>query len=523
MSQVDSVNKLEKLCDGPVNAVDSVSIAEGSMEVDQLALDVVNAETEYTEAQYRKLRRKIDLRLLPVMWLCYGTQQADKTGLSAQAIFGLQEDTGLKGQEYAWLTTAFYLAYLVAEGPGNYVLQRAHMGWFLALVMSTWAIIVLCTGFTQNFAGLVSLRVLQGAAECTISPTFLLITGMYYTSTEHTFRSIIWGTSSAGMKIIASLIEYGIGMYSEAHPGHLQPWRGISFFLGGLTFLCTILVFFMLGSPREVRWLSEDEKRMAMARVVGNQTGSDRHKRGEWKWDQVRGAFKDPQTYFFFILSIVNALPVGGNNAFGNLVYKSFGFTSLETLLEGDVPQQAVSIIFFLVVGYTNMKYPSLRIYSMIVSLIPAFIGMMVLAFIPRTSGHLWLLWGMYLMTVTGNLPGLLIWTMLPSNIAGRTKKSVVGTMLFIGYCTGNSIAPQMFQSSAAPKYISGLTACAILYGLEILIMISWRCYYVWINKKRDRQVAAMGLTADERERQGHLNAEMDKTDTENIHFRYSF
>lgn len=35
---------------------------------------------EYTEEQYKKLKRKVDWILLPLMWWCYGIQQTDKTG-----------------------------------------------------------------------------------------------------------------------------------------------------------------------------------------------------------------------------------------------------------------------------------------------------------------------------------------------------------------------------------------------------------------------------------------------------------
>ena len=62
--------------------------------------------------------------------------------------------------------------------------------------------------------------------------------------------------------------------------------------LGALTITCGILVWFVLGTPREVRWLSEEEKRAAIARVVANQTGSDREKRSEFKWEQVWATFK---------------------------------------------------------------------------------------------------------------------------------------------------------------------------------------------------------------------------------------
>lgn len=72
-----------------------------------------------------------------------------------------------------------------------------------------------------------------------------------------------------------------------------QPqWKGISFFLGTLTIVLGVLVWFILGTPREVRWLSEDEKRAAISRVIANQTGSDREKREEFKWEQVWITFK---------------------------------------------------------------------------------------------------------------------------------------------------------------------------------------------------------------------------------------
>ena len=315
---------------------------------------------------------------------------------------------------YVGLTTIFYISYLVSEGPCNYVMQRVNVGKFLSANMLVWGVIVLCIAFAQNFTGLMVLRALQGAAECTISPTFLILTGSWYTSREHTMRSIIWGTANAGMQIITAFIEYGIGFQAQRHPGGLAPWRGISIFLGSLTIVCSILVYFILGTPREVRWLSEDEKRMAVARVVANNTGTDAQKREQWKWSQVLSAFKDPQTYFFFFVVIANSLPNGGVTTFGNLVYKSFGFTSMQTLSEGTVPQQAVSIVWFLIAGYTTLKRPNLRcrslgflnsshadnlVFFMMASLLPAFSGMLALALLPSKTSLLWTKWGLYLMS----------------------------------------------------------------------------------------------------------------------------
>ncbi|KAJ4203428.1 hypothetical protein FSOLCH5_007733 [Fusarium solani] len=490
---------------------------------DTVAEDIVNAAEhhEYTDDQFRKLLWKIDKVLLPVMWIASGIQFADKVIISTQATFGMPADTGLVGQQYSWLTTIFYIAFLVSQAPANFFLQRVSLGPTVAICMFIWGILVLCVAFAHNFTHLMVLRFLQGVAECTTYPALLIITASFYTKREHAMRSVIWGSSNAGMDILTSLINYGIGTEAQKHPGGLAPWRGISLFLGSLTIVFSFATYYVFGTPREARWLNTQEKRMVAARIVACQTGTDAQKRPEWKWDQVRTAFKDPQTYFLFFLVIVNSIPNGGTTSFGNLVYVSFGFSALDTIVKGKIPQQMLSITFFIIVGYVTLKKPNTRFYFMMAAVVPSFVGMLALALLPK-RGHLWTRWGMFLITIFGNVAGPLIWTLVPSNIAGRTKKSVTSTVLFIAYCVGNSVGAQVFRAKDAPLYIPAIVVCSTMYGLEFVIMICWRMYYVWQNRRRDKAVEEMGMTKEEAERQGRLNAESDMTDYENIHFRYS-
>jgi len=100
-------------------------------------VDVIK-ESDYTPEEYKTLLRKIDRFLLPLMWFCYGIQQTDKTAIGTQAIFGLVEDTNLVGQQYSWLTTIFYITYLIGEFPSNFLLQRWSIGKSLSLYMFCW-------------------------------------------------------------------------------------------------------------------------------------------------------------------------------------------------------------------------------------------------------------------------------------------------------------------------------------------------------------------------------------------------
>jgi hypothetical protein len=107
-----------------------------------------------------------------------------------------------------------------------------------------------------------ALRALQGVFESNISAGFLLITGMWYRTKEHADRSLFWQSSEGLFSIICNLILYGIARYASSHGG-IAAWRCISLFLGSLTLAGAGVSFLLLGTPHEVRWLNEKEKRMA--------------------------------------------------------------------------------------------------------------------------------------------------------------------------------------------------------------------------------------------------------------------
>ncbi|KAF4955703.1 hypothetical protein FSARC_11789, partial [Fusarium sarcochroum] len=61
----------------------------------------------------KRVRRKLDRRILPVLGICYFFYYVDKTTLSYAAIFGLKDDLSLQGDEYSWLSSSFYFGWLI--------------------------------------------------------------------------------------------------------------------------------------------------------------------------------------------------------------------------------------------------------------------------------------------------------------------------------------------------------------------------------------------------------------------------
>jgi MFS transporter, ACS family, allantoate permease len=64
-------------------------------------------------AELRKLLRKIDFTIAPLLACVYFLQFLDKTTLSYTAVMGIRTDTNLVGQDYSNLSMLFYIGMLL--------------------------------------------------------------------------------------------------------------------------------------------------------------------------------------------------------------------------------------------------------------------------------------------------------------------------------------------------------------------------------------------------------------------------
>ncbi|KAL1983249.1 hypothetical protein VTN96DRAFT_347 [Rasamsonia emersonii] len=72
----------------------------------------------------RKLVRKIDCMIMPLMWACYNLQYLDKVLINYASVMGLLQDTNMQTNQFANLALAFYVTYLAFELPTGYLMQR---------------------------------------------------------------------------------------------------------------------------------------------------------------------------------------------------------------------------------------------------------------------------------------------------------------------------------------------------------------------------------------------------------------
>lgn len=131
-------------------------------------------------ADDNRILRRIDLALLPLMLSVYFLQALDKATLSYASIFGLIDDTGLKGDEFSWLGSIVYLAQLIMQLPLAWALVKLPIGKFTSVMVLAWGITLTLMTWAHNFGQLMAARFFLGAFEACVGPAFVAITQMWW-------------------------------------------------------------------------------------------------------------------------------------------------------------------------------------------------------------------------------------------------------------------------------------------------------------------------------------------------------
>ncbi|KXS95709.1 hypothetical protein AC578_10762 [Pseudocercospora eumusae] len=425
----------------------------------------------------KRVVRKIDFWIIPLLFVTYNFNFMDKTILSSAAVFGLKDSTNLKGTNYSWISSVFYFGYLFWEYPTTILIQRLPVGKYVAYNTFFWGAVVALTAACTNFGGLVIVRFLLGVAEATISPAFLYITTMWYTRSEVPTRTGIWFAGNSLGGVITSFLAYGLGHVGNA----LEPWQWMFIVLGCATFLWGFALLFMLpDSIASCSFLTSDEKHIAEQRVVHHGTGKAKH---VWKPAQILECFMDPKTFFFFAISLLTQIPNGGTQNFGNLVLKGFGFTSLQTTLV-TLPSSFISFFCIMGTGRLAGAFGNVTLFLICAVVLCPVAGSAIIYATGPSQGVK--LFGYYLLS-TGPSALPLSMSLVGVNYKGSTKKMTMTALLFVAYCTGNIAGPQFFISSEEPHYPTAFRAIMICYALVVLMAMGLRTYLTFENKRRDR------------------------------------
>ncbi|KAI2732353.1 hypothetical protein CBS147332_1492 [Penicillium roqueforti] len=477
-------------------------------EIDDAVVYLKGHEKEALDSpvNLRALRRKIDRRLIPYMLCCYVLQFLDKVMLNYAAVMGIKKDLGLVGNDFSNVATWFFIAYLIAEVPNVYFLQKVPPAKWLGGNVFLWGVAAAASSGARGYRSLLAARIFLGIFEATVGPSLMLISSQYYTRSEQAPRFTVWYMGLGVAQIIGGIISFG---FQHVHHALLDSWRIMFLVLGLVTTVVGGLTFFFIpDTPMKATWLSDNEKVALLQHVSENQTGV-------WSTNlnlkQIREAVLDIQLWLLTVTTILISVSSGVVTTYSSTLIAGFGFSGpISALL--NTPSGIVSIFFTLLVGF-GIRRTSNRWAWNVLCTIPGIIGGGLLSFLPK-SNKAGVLIGIYLVNaIVATLPILYQWTM--ANCAGHTKRAFASALVAGSFSVGNIIGPQTFQSYDAPEYRPAKIAVLATQAAAALLSVVLFFYYKWQNHRRDQTKS--GVDAADQTRWAGL------TDKQNHSFRYVY
>lgn len=358
---------------------------------------------------------------------------------------------------------------------------------YIATIVVAWGLVMTFCGLVQNFAGLLTIRILLGATESGFFPGAILIISKWYLPNETQTRIAVFYTASALAGAFSGMLAAGIAQMDGV--GGLQGWRWIFLLEGIFTIVLGFITYFwLIDSPSvSASWLEPDEIRYLELRQRADP--SRRAASRETSRSDTRKAFvavvTDWQIWMHGIIYWSNTVPNNALKFTMPQIVRNMGFTATRAQLLTIPPYCIGALSAFLSSAFADrfsrrlpfIVGPQLIViiaYSVLASkadgnnIAASYIGVCLACL------------GLYPINPCGNA-----WNL--NNLAGPTKRTMgIAFMLCIGNI-GGIISGFIFIDEEKPKYPTGFGTSLGFVAAGIVACFVLEAVYIWINKVRGR------------------------------------
>src|SRR4249920_2591664 len=209
--------------------------------------------------------RKVTLRIVPFLMVCYFVSFLDRVNLGFAAL-QMVKDLRLSSTVFGFGGGIFFVSYFLFEVPSNLLLEKFGARRWLARIMITWGVLAGGMALVQGPQSLYVMRLLLGAAEAGFFPGVILYL-TYWFPAEYRARIV-------GLFMVAIPVSSFLGSPISAALLGTDGWLGLRgwqwlFILEAIpAVLLGVLVFFILPNrPNNARWLSAEQRDWLNARL----------------------------------------------------------------------------------------------------------------------------------------------------------------------------------------------------------------------------------------------------------------
>ncbi|OAG43195.1 hypothetical protein AYO21_02481 [Fonsecaea monophora] len=432
----------------------------------------------------RKLVRKQDLTILPLLGLGYMMGVLDRSNIGNARLMGIQKDLKLSDHQYFQILMVTYIGFLVLQTPGALLMKILAPRWVLGGSITMFGLVAALFSVSRNFADLIGLRLLLGFGEAIVPLSFLYIS-MWYKHDELALRGclIYWSTSIASFA--GGLIAYGVQKNIGDARG-IASWKWLFIVEGAPTIAVGLAIMIILpGYPDKVvedgHFLferSENELLLARIRASQNTAGEKVVPRQIWM------AVTDPKTYLGSLMLSAVGLSAAAFAVFLPTFINAFGFDRLTSQLYTIIPY-SFAVVSMPVSCWLSDRYQQ-RGIAMAACLGCCLAGVIII--LASNSATVSIVGTCFVAagTYSGN-PIAVAW--ISTIHGGYTKRSTVYGIQQVFINSFIIMSTQVFDTP--PKFYKGN---GILLGIFAVAFASTAILYFWLrteNRKRDRAAQA--------------------------------
>ena len=220
-----------------------------------------------------KTYHKVDVRLLPFLFLCYILAYLDRVNVGF-AKLQMLKDLSLSDAAFATGAGIFFIGYFFFEVPSNVLLKKFGARMWIARIMISWGVISACMIFVKGEWSFYAMRCLLGLAEAGFFPGVIFYLTLWYPSRYRSTRTAWFVAAIAVSGVIGNPMSGWI-MDKLSGAMNLAGWQWLFLAEGIPSVLVGFWVIYYLNSSiEEAKWLTGEEKALLANRLVAE----DQHK-----------------------------------------------------------------------------------------------------------------------------------------------------------------------------------------------------------------------------------------------------
>ena len=421
-----------------------------------------------------KTYHKVDVRLLPFLFLCYILAYLDRVNVGF-AKLQMLKDLSLSDAAFATGAGIFFIGYFFFEVPSNVLLRKFGARMWIARIMISWGVISACMIFARGEWSFYVMRCLLGIAEAGFFPGVIFYLTLWYPSRYRSTRTAWFVAAIAVSGVIGNPISGWI-MDELSGAMNLAGWQWLFLAEGIPSIIVGFWVIYYLNSSiEEAKWLTGEEKALLANNLIAEDLHKTEHK--------LRDAFTSGKVWVLCAIYFTLMIGLYGIAFWLPTIVKAFGIKGyLRVGLITAIPY-GVAVVGMILLSRNSDKTGERRLHY-VANVTAGAIGLIlsgvfasqpVLAIIFLSIGTL---------GVIGSMP--LFWPLPSAFLAGTAAAAGIGIVNSVGNL-GGYFGPNI------PIWAKAVSSdkSAALYIIAGILLIGAFLTYVFVPKTLRVRVGA--------------------------------